>query len=193
MRRTTLLFAFAALAATSCSLQLDSQYGLRWNRRLPSPTQNSEHPFNLEETNTNEYHDAVTEVNPLSSTQIATLSASSIDLELNDERYQTDQIDALEMVLQPSTTKKVVDENFAHYTQRIATRETSRDSTQFGPEYYWGFKLLVFFAGIIAMIGAILLVIGWAISEYATLYGGILLGVGGLGLIALGIWWLLYS
>lgn len=193
MRRTTLLFAFAALAATSCSLQLDSQYGLRWNRRLPSPTQNSEHPFNLKGTNTNGYHDVVTEVNPLNSTQIATLSASSIDLELNDERYQTDQIDALEMVLQPSTTKKVVDENFAHYTQRIATRETSRESTQFGPEYYWGFKLLVFFAGIIAMIGAILLVIGWAISEYATLYGGILLGVGGLGLIALGIWWLLYS
>lgn len=30
MRHTTLLLAFAALAATSCSLQLDSQYGLRW-------------------------------------------------------------------------------------------------------------------------------------------------------------------
>jgi|GEM_PF-1846951 hypothetical protein len=30
MRHITLLLAFAALAATSCSLQLDSQYGLRW-------------------------------------------------------------------------------------------------------------------------------------------------------------------
>lgn len=30
MRNITLLLAFAALAATSCSLQLDSQYGLRW-------------------------------------------------------------------------------------------------------------------------------------------------------------------
>lgn len=30
MRHTTLLLAFAALAFTSCSLQLDSQYGLRW-------------------------------------------------------------------------------------------------------------------------------------------------------------------
>lgn len=35
MRHTTLLLALAALAATSCSLQLDSQYGLRWDRRVP--------------------------------------------------------------------------------------------------------------------------------------------------------------
>jgi hypothetical protein len=36
MRHTTLLLALAALAATSCSLQLDSQYGLRWDRRIPT-------------------------------------------------------------------------------------------------------------------------------------------------------------
>ena len=35
MRHTTLLLALAALAATSCSLQFDSQYGLRWDRRVP--------------------------------------------------------------------------------------------------------------------------------------------------------------
>lgn len=34
MRNITLLLALAALAATSCSLQLDSQYGLRWDRRV---------------------------------------------------------------------------------------------------------------------------------------------------------------
>jgi len=37
MRQTTLLLAFAALAAASCSLQLDSQYGLRWDRRVTAP------------------------------------------------------------------------------------------------------------------------------------------------------------
>ena len=36
MRNFTLLLAFAALAATSCSLQLDSQYGLRWDRSVPA-------------------------------------------------------------------------------------------------------------------------------------------------------------
>jgi hypothetical protein len=36
MRNTTLLLALAALAATSCSLQLDSQYGLRWDRSVPA-------------------------------------------------------------------------------------------------------------------------------------------------------------
>ena len=36
MRHTTLLLALAALAATSCSLQLDSQYGLRWDRSVPA-------------------------------------------------------------------------------------------------------------------------------------------------------------
>lgn len=36
MRNITLLLAFAALAATSCSLQLDSQYGLRWDRSVPA-------------------------------------------------------------------------------------------------------------------------------------------------------------
>lgn len=36
MRHITLLLAFAALAATSCSLQLDSQYGLRWDRSVPA-------------------------------------------------------------------------------------------------------------------------------------------------------------
>ncbi len=37
MRHTTLLLAFAALTVTSCSLQLDSQYGLRWDRRVTVP------------------------------------------------------------------------------------------------------------------------------------------------------------
>ena len=37
MKQSTLLLAFAALAATSCSLQLDSQYGLRWDRRVTVP------------------------------------------------------------------------------------------------------------------------------------------------------------
>lgn len=36
MRNITLLLAFATLAATSCSLQLDSQYGLRWDRSVPA-------------------------------------------------------------------------------------------------------------------------------------------------------------
>ncbi len=36
MRHTTLLLTVAALAAASCSIQLDSQYGLRWDRRVPA-------------------------------------------------------------------------------------------------------------------------------------------------------------
>ena len=40
MKSTTLLLALAALAATSCSLQLDSQYGLRWDRRVPAQRHN---------------------------------------------------------------------------------------------------------------------------------------------------------
>jgi hypothetical protein len=35
MRNTTLLFVLAAIAATSCSLQIDSQYGMRWEQRHP--------------------------------------------------------------------------------------------------------------------------------------------------------------
>lgn len=42
MRHTTLLLALAALAATSCSLHLDSQYGLRWDRRVPVDRSRSE-------------------------------------------------------------------------------------------------------------------------------------------------------
>jgi uncharacterized membrane protein len=37
LKHTTLLLALAALAATSCSLQIDSQYGLRWDRRVTVP------------------------------------------------------------------------------------------------------------------------------------------------------------
>lgn len=37
MKHHTLFLAIAALAATSCSLQLDSQYGLRWERRIYAP------------------------------------------------------------------------------------------------------------------------------------------------------------
>lgn len=40
MIKPTLLLALAALAATSCSLQLDSQYGLRWDRRVPAQRHN---------------------------------------------------------------------------------------------------------------------------------------------------------
>ena len=43
MRNTTLLFVFAAIAATSCSLQIDSQYGMRWEeRRLEQPHRRTE-------------------------------------------------------------------------------------------------------------------------------------------------------
>jgi len=37
MIKPTLHLALVALAATSCSLQLDSQYGLRWDRRVTVP------------------------------------------------------------------------------------------------------------------------------------------------------------
>ena len=43
MRNTTLLFVLAAIAATSCSLQIDSQYGMRWEeRRLEQPHRRTE-------------------------------------------------------------------------------------------------------------------------------------------------------
>lgn len=48
MRNTNLLLSLAALAATSCSLQLDSQYGLRWDRSVPAIRQSqnqSQEPF----------------------------------------------------------------------------------------------------------------------------------------------------
>jgi hypothetical protein len=35
MRNTTLLLVLMAIAATSCSLQIDSQYGMRWEQRRP--------------------------------------------------------------------------------------------------------------------------------------------------------------
>lgn len=37
MKHPIILLALAALAITSCSLQLDSQYGLRWDRRVTVP------------------------------------------------------------------------------------------------------------------------------------------------------------
>jgi hypothetical protein len=46
--RNLILF-LAALAATSCSLQLDSQYGLRWDRRVPAQRHN-ETEFERNET-----------------------------------------------------------------------------------------------------------------------------------------------
>lgn len=43
----------AALAATSCSLQLDSQYGLRWDRRVPADRTRTE-----ERENTGGFHES---------------------------------------------------------------------------------------------------------------------------------------
>ncbi len=37
MKRTTLLLILAALTASSCSLERNSQYGLRWDRRIYAP------------------------------------------------------------------------------------------------------------------------------------------------------------
>ena len=61
MKSTALLLALAALAATSCSLQLDSQYGLRWDRRVPAQRHNeteSERPEAIvaATTVTDEFH-----------------------------------------------------------------------------------------------------------------------------------------
>ncbi|MDA0677762.1 MAG: hypothetical protein O3B34_00895 [Bacteroidetes bacterium] len=38
--KPTLLIALKALAATSCSIQLNSQYGLRWDRSIPAQRHN---------------------------------------------------------------------------------------------------------------------------------------------------------
>ena len=45
--RNALLF-LAALAATSCSLQLDSQYGLRWDRSIPAQRHHEAEPKHTE-------------------------------------------------------------------------------------------------------------------------------------------------
>jgi len=47
------VLSLAALAATSCSLQLDSQYGLRWDRRVPADRTRTE-----ERENTGGFHES---------------------------------------------------------------------------------------------------------------------------------------
>jgi hypothetical protein len=46
--KSTLILAPAALAATSCSLQLDSQYGLRWDRSIPAQRHHESEPKHTE-------------------------------------------------------------------------------------------------------------------------------------------------
>ena len=48
MIKPTLLLALVALAATSCSLQLDSQYGLRWDRSIPVQRHHEAEPKHTE-------------------------------------------------------------------------------------------------------------------------------------------------
>jgi hypothetical protein len=192
MRHTTLLLALAALAATSCSLQLDSQYGLRWERRLPVPKQESESRQILNETN---FYGTNLGQDGNSQNTIGQSMTYPISLELDSEvtSHPADHFDPYKPEPQPLRSIELDAETSLLNIQAIELQNIDNQKINYGPEYYWGFKILVFLASVIAMLGAILLIIGWAISEYATLYGGILLGIGGLGLIALGIWWLLYS
>jgi hypothetical protein len=48
-----IVLSLAALAATSCSLQLDSQYGLRWDRRVPADRTRT-----VERENTGGFHES---------------------------------------------------------------------------------------------------------------------------------------
>lgn len=78
--KSTQILALAALAATSCSLQLDSQYGLRWDsnvrvRKQPSP--DPEH-FELATATANLYHDGDKSI---------TVSTSSINLDTEAWEY----------------------------------------------------------------------------------------------------------
>lgn len=73
--KPTLLPALAALAATSCSLQLDSQYGLRWdpNVRVQKHQSPDAEPIELAAASTNqdlEGYDSFTE--PAQSTNVDT-------------------------------------------------------------------------------------------------------------------------
>jgi hypothetical protein len=40
------------------------------------------------------------------------------------------------------------------------------------------------------LVGGLLLYVGWALGESATLWGGIIFGIGALGFVLLALWWL---
>ncbi len=65
MKHHTLFLAIAALAATSCSLQLDSQYGLRWERRIYAPQSEPIVPSAPETASTNEVASAEVKSAPM--------------------------------------------------------------------------------------------------------------------------------
>jgi hypothetical protein len=90
MKHYTLFLAIAALAATSCSLQLDSQYGLRWERRIYAPQSEPIVPSAPEAASANEVASAEVKSAPM-----AAMSAESFTVP-TDQRPTYDPLEITE-------------------------------------------------------------------------------------------------
>ena len=180
MRNITLLLVFAALAATSCSLQLDSQYGLRWEPSVKTaPHEATQKPLQkIEALN----------VEPLS----ATIQTNVPNYSIEDFRFENappltenfiDSVPASAPIpgaipeeLQQGTT--------APELSAVEPNKTSVNFIEF-------ILALAFFGGFLASLGAMGVIIGltnWSgAGSTGTILGTLSAGEGLAGVLAMGL------
>lgn len=193
MRHTTLLLTLAALAAISCSLQIDSQYGLRWE---PSPIRS--------------HGDEISAVFAESRINEAVPEVPDVAVPMDPRAHSTERVpqgefhhnqmgiansgeatrNSFTVNDTPSGDDRVPESGQSYGQDSPAPASTVHAEIPGGPDFLYGFRFLINLSLLVMTLGGILLWVGWALGEYATLWGGIIFGIGALGFLLLVLWWL---
>jgi hypothetical protein len=185
--------SLATLAATSCSLQLDSQYGLRWE---PSPIRSHGDEISavFAESRINE---AVPEV-PAVAVLMDPRAHSTECVPQGEFHYNQMGIansgeatrNSFTVNGTPLGDDRVPESGQSYGQDSPAPASTVPAEIPGGPDFLFGFRFLINLSLLVMTFGGILLWVGWALGEYATLWGGIIFGIGALGFLLLVLWWL---
>ncbi len=160
MHKITTLLAALALT-TSCSLQLDSQYGLRWDRRVLAPKDLSEHA----ESHSTVVPSVQAEVIPQSQIQSGLTLASPLDGNYSQEHYisvdldatpTSEQVEPLQESSPVPAAHENADQNF------VATKNTPSAEPGTTSDQIVGLGFLMFLLFVTALISTLFTFIAFA-------------------------------
>lgn len=167
-----IVLSLAALAAASCSLQLDSQYGLRWG---PSPIRS-----HGDEITTVFAASRITEAVPETPAEAVPMDprAHATDRVLQGE-FHHNQVsiansgeatrNSLTVTGTPPGDDRVPKSGQSYGQDSPAPASTVPAEIPGGPNFLFGFRFLMNLSLLVMTFGGILLWVGWALGEYATL------------------------
>lgn len=170
-----ILLYLAALAATSCSLQLDSQYGLRWDPKVTAPRDHIAHL----EPHYGEVAPIQTEPTPQNqseSTESRTLAVPVAESYIHNTVAEVNW-DAPQLALNDRAPMHLIEPHLNDFADSVPSEEAVETTSRFnvGKLVGLGFLMFVFFVAlIISALTALIAFLWWIPVNDDPLISGIL-------------------